>query len=56
MEFREIYCDDCKRVLVRYNLRYYSEDMVAGLIHTIHVTHIQVGHHVNIKKKKSENV
>ena len=54
VEFREIYCDSCKKVLARYNVKYYSEDMVAGLIQTIHVTHTRSGHHVKIQKKKSE--
>ena len=54
MEFREIYCDSCKKVLARYNVKYYSEDMVAGLIQTIHVPHTRGGHHVKIQKKKSE--
>ena len=54
MEFREIYCDNCKKVLARYNVKYYSEDMVDRLIQTIHVTHTRGGHHVKIHKKKSE--
>ena len=39
MEFREIYCENCKKVLGRYNVKYYSDDMVAELIQTIHVVH-----------------
>ena len=54
MEFREIYCDNCKKVLARYNVIYYSEDMVDALIQTIHVPHTRGGHHVKIHKKKSE--
>ena len=54
MEFSEIYCNDCKKVLARYNTKYYSEDMIAGLIQTIHVTHTRGGHHVKIQKKISE--
>ena len=55
MEFREIYCDSCKKVLARYNVKYYSEDMVAELIQTVHVVHTRGGHHIKIHKKKSEN-
>ena len=54
MEFREIYCDNCKKVLARYNVKYYSEDMIAELIQTIHVIHTRGGHHIKIHKKKSE--
>jgi len=52
VEFREIYCDNCKKVLARYNIKYYSEDMVAGLIQTIHVTQTRGGHHIKITEKK----
>ncbi len=54
MEFREIYCDNCKKVLARYNVKYYSEDVVDGLIQTIHVTHTRGGHHVKVHKKNTE--
>ena len=54
MEFSEIYCKDCKKVLARYNVKYYSEDMIAELIQTIHVIHTRAGHHIKIYKKKSE--
>ena len=55
MEFSEIFCNDCKKVLARYNTKYYSEDMVAELIQTIHVIHTRAGHHIKIHKKKSES-
>nr|AIE94218.1 hypothetical protein [uncultured marine thaumarchaeote AD1000_44_B05] len=51
MEFREIYCNDCKKVLGRYNTKYYSSDMIAELIQTIHVIHTRGGHHIKIHKK-----
>ena len=52
VEFREIYCDSCKKVLARYNTKYYSEDMVAELIQTVHVIQTRAGHHIKIHKKK----
>ena len=52
VEFREIYCNDCKKTLARYNVKYYTEDMVAELIQTIHVIHTRGGHHIKIHKKK----
>ena len=54
MEFREIYCNDCKKILGKYNIKYYTEDMIAELIQTIHVVHTRAGHHIKIYKKKSE--
>ena len=53
MEFSEIYCDNCKEILGRNNVKYYSEDMIAELIQTIHVIHTRAGHHIKIHKKKS---
>ena len=54
VEFREIYCNDCKKILGRYNVKYYSENIIAELIQTIHVIHTRAGHHIKIYKKKSE--
>ena len=54
VEFREIYCNDCKKILAKYNTRYYTEEMVAELIQTLHVAHTRGGHHIKIHKKKSE--
>jgi len=54
-EFREIYCNDCKKMLARYNVKYYTEDMIAELIQTVHVVHTRGGHHIKIHKKKSGN-
>ena len=54
VEFREIYCNDCKKILGKYNVKYYSENIIAELIQTIHVIHTRAGHHIKIYKKKSE--
>ena len=51
VEFREIYCNDCKKTLARYNVKYYTEDMIAELIQTVHVIHTRGGHHIKIHKK-----
>ena len=40
-------------MLARYNVKYYSEDMIAELIQTVHVVHTRGGHHIKIHKKKS---
>ncbi len=55
MEFREIYCSNCKRVLGRYNIKFYSDDKIGDLIKTNHVSHVREGHVIEIRKvvKKS---
>jgi len=50
MEFREIYCKSCKKVLGRYNIKFYSEDKIAELMKTSHATHVRNGHQINIRK------
>ena len=55
MDFREIYCNDCKQMLGRYNVKYYSQDVIAELIQTIHVIHTRGGHHIKVHKKSYNN-
>ncbi len=50
MEFREIYCSNCKKVLGRYNIKFYNSDKIEELLKTTHVTHVRNGHQVNIRK------
>ena len=51
MEFREIYCDNCKKSLGMYNTKYYSERSVTEIIRIIHSFHSRAGHHIKIQKK-----
>ena len=50
MEFREIYCINCKKVLGRYNIKFYNEDKIGDVLKTTHVTHVRNGHQINIRK------
>ena len=50
MEFREIYCTNCKKILGRYNIKFYNEEKIRELLKTTHFTHIRSGHQVNIRK------
>ena len=50
MEFREVYCVNCKKVLGRYNVKFYSEDRIGELMKSTHFSHIREGHQVNIRK------
>ncbi|MCV0393589.1 MAG: hypothetical protein K5790_09935 [Nitrosopumilus sp.] len=50
MEFREVYCINCKKVLGRYNTKFYNEDKIGELLKTTHSNHIRNGHQVNIRK------
>ena len=50
MEFREIYCSNCKKILGRYNIKFYSDDKIGEILNTHHISHIRSGHQVTIKK------
>ena len=50
MEFREVCCSNCKKVLGRYNTKFYNEEKVSELVNTTHSTHIRNGHQVIIRK------
>jgi hypothetical protein len=50
MEFREVYCSNCKKVLGRYNTKFYNDDKISELLKTTHSTHVRNGHQVNIRK------
>ncbi len=50
MEFREIYCNNCKKILGRYNIKFYNEDKIGEILKTTHFIHVRSGHQVIIKK------
>jgi len=50
MEFSEVYCSNCKKVLGRYSTKFYSEDKISEFINTAHSTHVRKGHQVIIRK------
>ncbi len=50
MEFREIYCSNCKKILGRYNIKFYSDDKIKEIANTHHISHIRSGHQVRIRK------
>jgi len=52
LEFREIYCSDCKKVLGRYNVKYYSDAKIAELLKISHESHIRDGHKIDLRKTR----
>jgi len=52
MEIREIYCNNCKKILGRYNVKYYSDDKIGELIKSSHELHVREGHVIDIRKIK----
>ena len=50
MEFKEVYCKNCKKVIGRYNIKFYNDEKINELLKTTHSTHIKNGHQVSIRK------
>ena len=50
LEFTEVYCNNCKKVLGQYNPKFYNDDKIGELLKTNHSSHIKNGHQVNIRK------
>ena len=50
MEFREIYCNNCKKSLGRYSMKYFPESKIAELIKNNHASHLRNGHQIEVKR------
>ena len=48
-EFKEVYCTNCKKVLGRYNVKFYDEDKISELLNTTHSSHVRKGHQIIIR-------
>jgi len=49
--FKEIYCQDCKIILARYNEDYFSEASIDELSKVHYYFHIREGHSIIVRKK-----
>ncbi len=42
MEFREVYCTNCKKILGRYNIKFYNDNKIEEILKTDHSVHVEV--------------
>jgi hypothetical protein len=49
MKFREIYCNNCKKMLGRYNIKFYDNDKIVEILKSRHSLHVKKGHQVIIR-------
>lgn len=49
--FKEIYCQDCKIILARYNEEFFSEASIDELSKLHYYFHIREGHSLIVRKK-----
>jgi hypothetical protein len=53
VSFKEIYCQDCKIILARYNEDYFSDASIDELSKLHYYYHVKEGHSVIIRKKNN---
>ena len=51
MPHREIYCNNCKKTLGKYNAKYFSENGLGELLNNLDSMHIKRGHAIEIRMK-----
>jgi hypothetical protein len=49
MEFREIYCENCKKILGRYNIKFYDENKIEEILKIDHSIHVRKGHEIYLR-------
>lgn len=49
MKFREIYCNNCRKILGRYNTKYYDGEKIKEILKSGHSIHVKKGHQVIIR-------
>ena len=48
-KFRELYCDNCKKKLGRYNAKYYDSEKIKEILKSRHSSHVLKGHQIIIR-------
>ena len=43
-KFRAIYCSHCKKILGRYNTKYYECCKIKEILHSFHSSHVKKSH------------
>jgi len=49
MPFWEVYSEDMKKILGRYNQKYFSEIKIGEIVKTVYASYIREGHHLTIR-------
>ena len=48
-KFAEFYCDNCQKIIARYNTKYYDSEKIQEILKSCHSYHVQGGHKVIIR-------
>jgi len=52
LDYSEIYCRNCRKVIGRYNRKFYTEDRIGELLKSSHGEHVKEGHQIEIRLTK----
>jgi hypothetical protein len=47
--FKEVYCADCKMILARYSVKYFTDMDINELVHIHYSAHIKEGHAIETR-------
>jgi hypothetical protein len=50
VEFKEIYCFNCKKSLGRYNEKYFTDHKMDEIIKVNHASHVYEGHEIIVRR------
>jgi hypothetical protein len=56
MEFREVYCNNCKKILGRFNSKFYTEEKIEVLLKIEYSIHVKKGHQIFVRKLKKSKL
>ena len=48
--FKEVYCADCKAVLAKYSMKYFTDADITELVRIHYSAHIKEGHAIETRK------
>ena len=54
MPFWEVYSEDMKKIMGRYNQEYFSETKIGEIVKLVYATYIQQGHDLIIRETKNK--
>ena len=55
MPFWEVYLDDMKQILGRYNQRYYSEAKIGEIVKIVYASYVREGHDLVIRNSEEKD-
>ncbi len=49
IKYAEFHCDNCQKIIGRYNTKYYDSDKIQEILKSCHSFHVRKGHQVIIR-------